>query len=133
MIILWLIAILWIVSNSIRCLVFKKMELTPTMSLIPFYGTYLMMKKVGKASYFWFYIVSIFCIVLSNCGLEMDSFGNFVLGASGVMFFITWVSFLFYVCRYFKENIITFLLFVFVYPLGLGIVGIKKEKIEEEK
>ncbi|MDD7281524.1 MAG: DUF5684 domain-containing protein [Erysipelotrichaceae bacterium] len=110
-----------------RMRIFQKLNIKEWKSLIPFYGTYELLKKIWNKTSFWIYVVSLFILVTTWMCMN-DALATIVIYVSFCVFLFMWLSQQFYLCKTFKKNIIVYFVLVFLNPIGLLWIGFSKEK-----
>ncbi|MGM9947378.1 hypothetical protein [Floccifex sp.] len=110
-----------------RCFVFQKLNIAAWKSMIPFYGSYSLLKTLQKTNIFYIYSGSFFICVLCWF-MKMDWIGAILFIGCGIVFVCYWLTICYYVCKACKKNVFFYLLLVFLQPLAFILMGCKKEK-----
>ena len=124
MIFIGLVLILYI----FRMKVSQKLNIPAWKSLIPFYGSYFVFKKVWNSYSFWIYAFCAGLIFIQYFFLHYDLYGAILFIVCLCTLFFEWMALHFYLCKWFKMNIFVYLLLIFLYPAGYCILGFSKQK-----
>ena len=101
MIFIGLVLILYI----FRMKVFQKLNIPAWKSLIPFYGSYFVFKKVWNSYSFWIYAFCAGLIFIQYFFLHYDLYGAILFIVCLCTLFFEWMALHFYLCKWFKMNI----------------------------
>lgn len=115
----------YVLCLAARCFIFQNLNIALWKSMIPFYGSYSLLKTIQKSNIFSVYFGSF--LVCTLCWyMNMDWIGAILFVGCGIVFVCYWLAMCFYVCKAYQKNVFYYILLVFLQPLAFILMGCKK-------